>query len=472
MLTRVLPERLGCRMEFELITNEGRGGSWPFLQEQLLREDLCYVRAAISYVMTSGVRAVKETLEETIESGVSVSVIFGSDFMLSQSDALEMLLDIGVDLYVYDAARSYHPKLWILDLEDGKAVFQGSSNLSLSALRFNVEANVLLTGSDTELAEYDEFWSAIAQSSRPFSRRDLQQYRDAEATMAITLLDFVGDEQPNAVELLDAHVQRWQRYISEPHKLGHLEKWRGWYFLPEHGELDLSKLRELGRVIAEIRALPEYGRTGSASFKPDVAGVRNAARVIRRAGVIYAKEHTDEEIRVLFVRQQRNYLVKLGFLRQLSGDRYEVTDDGEALSEASSDVEFVDLLTSGMETVTWAFGPIAFYPFLRDLLDRLPDKRIYEDELSLIAIHSYHHTELEGIAALVTLMRELSAARLKKFVDRSYERLESLLGKHAGISSFGHYIQKVEDLMVALGGTRDIDYVSATDDTQAYLELA
>src|SRR5688572_1899392 len=107
----------------------------------------------------------------------------------------------------------------------------------------------------------------------------------------------------------------------------------------------------------------------------------------------------------------------------VSGSAFRITDSGEAFQAARTNARRAALFTHALSLKKWPFGPIAFYPFLLEVIERVPDRRIYYDEMNLIVIHSYHRAERQGIVNLVAAYRGLPAEERGRLAQDADQRL-------------------------------------------------
>lgn len=424
--------------------------------------------------MSSGVRELEHDLERLVKSQVPITIVFGDDFHLTQSGALSRLMSIGCELRLYaDEARvGYHPKLWIIDyMDDTRMVIVGSSNLSRGGLVSNAEASVVMHGTSAELDAFEEIWSSFADNAHEFTAADLMSYIDSETATAVPPPRRGRVSAREMVDEIQRHIERWQRFIAHPHRIGQSERWRGWYLVPEQGQLTEAKLKELGQILRALRERPQYRGEGMVSLGTDATGVANAVTALRSAGVTTAHPFSDRQRRDLFVRQQRLYLQTFHWLEEVDREHFRITRPGERFLGAQTDIKRAHLFTEAMSLKKWPFGPLAYYPFLQDLLARVPDRRLYYDEMDLIVIHSYHRAELTGIANLVTAYRGLPdqlRIQLRNWADR---RLRAKLQAHAGGTAYGRYRRKIADLLVAFGTTTGLEYVAVAPEDRSYVQL-
>lgn len=424
--------------------------------------------------MQSGSSIIRNDLSDLLAGETDVTVVFGDDFRLSESAALKSLMDLGCSLRLYanEGYPGFHPKMWLIDYsDDARAAVIGSSNLSRGGLISNAEANVILEGPNHELAEFDIFWHAVMSASHQFTDADLESYVDSERTAATPPKTATATSSVGATaQLVREHIARWQRFIKHPDRIGQSERWRGWYLVPEQGQLTPAKLLELSKVLNVILTQPEYAQEGFIQFGTDSAGISNAVAVLDQVGITTQHTYTDRKRRDWFVRQQGLYLKTFEFTREIARQRFEVTTLGLNFAEAQSDQERQRLFTIAMSRKQWAFG-LTFYPFLRQIIDRVPERRLYYDEMSLIVIHSYHQAEMQGIVNLVAAYRGLPDDVRSSVSEDADHHLRQLLDQYAGDSAYGRYRRKVADLMVAFGATVGFRFVTADLEERSYLEL-
>lgn len=451
------------------------GPTWAVIRSRLCARPVRSVRCAISYIMQSGSRIIRNDLSDLLATGTDVTVVFGDDFRLSESAALRLLMQLGCNmrLYANDMHPGFHPKMWLIDYaDDTRAAIIGSSNLSRGGLISNAEANIILEGTNHELDEIDIFWQTVISASHEFTDTDLENYEDSERTAVIPPRTATAISSVEATaQLVREHIARWQRFIEHPYRIGQSERWRGWYLVPEQGQLTPDKLLELSRVLDAILTRPAYTQEGSIEFGTDNAGISNAVAVLDQAGITTRHRFTDQHRRELFVRQQRLYLQTFEFTREIAGQRFEVTTLGLDFARAQSDEERQRLFTVAMSRKQWPFGPLAFYPFLRQVIARVPERRLYYDEMNLIVIHSYHQAEMQGIVNLVAAYRGLPDAVRHSVSEDADHHLRQLLDQYAGSTAYGRYRRKVDDLMVAFGTTVGFQFVDGDPEDRSYLEL-
>lgn len=99
----------------------------------------------VAFLMESGVRLLEKDLKEVKNKNIPIRILTGNYLNITQPSALYLLKDIlgdKVDLRFYkEKTRSFHPKAYIFENENGGEIFIGSSNISRSALTTGIEWN-------------------------------------------------------------------------------------------------------------------------------------------------------------------------------------------------------------------------------------------------------------------------------------------------------------------------------------------
>jgi hypothetical protein len=200
-------------------------------------------------------------------------------------------------------------------------------------------------------------------------------------------------------------------------------------------------------------------------------GIKNTNRIVRRSGITYAIRRTRAAIRELFIRQQKNYLIRLGFIEEISRNKLRITDRGVELGAAINSSEMREAFSLSLQNMSWPHGNIYFYPFLLELLKRMPDKRLYQSEIDLFIIHTYNKVQFENRVEIIKMFRSLPIQRRKDLYSWTHNQLGTLLRTHRNDSAHGHYKGKVRELMIAFGCTSQLRYVDRNDPIQNYLAM-
>jgi hypothetical protein len=227
-------------------------------------------------------------------------------------------------------------------------------------------------------------------------------------------------------------------------------------------------------VLEVIKNSEEYDREGYASFSTSRKDIKYVNSVIKKAGITYKQQSADEDLkRDWFIRQQKNYLERLGFLREYKSDKYEITNLGDELVDTNiaDEIGLRSVYTKGLSNIVWAWGNIKFFKFLVQLMSSLPKNRVYFHELSLIASHTYHDEQMDSIQKLVLMFRFIQKNEKVKLIKKLEDKLEKELVSHRNLSAFGHYQGKVESLLCNSGYAIGLKYYYNESEMEKYIEI-
>ena len=109
----------------------------------------------ISFLMESGVKLLREELNDLLERKIPLRILTGNYLNITQPSALYLLKDImkgNIDLRFYNVKnKSFHPKAYIFNYENDGEIFIGSSNMSKSALTSGIEWNYRIKSEDNSV---------------------------------------------------------------------------------------------------------------------------------------------------------------------------------------------------------------------------------------------------------------------------------------------------------------------------------
>jgi HKD family nuclease len=128
--------------------------------------------AFVAFVSVGGLNNIIEQLVEFRENGGKIRLYLGVDLNATSKEALEKLLELGIESYIIYSPNSiiYHPKIYAFEGHTVTRAIIGSSNLTQSGLFQNIEASVCIDFANDEengtafLADmYDQFNTIINQ---------------------------------------------------------------------------------------------------------------------------------------------------------------------------------------------------------------------------------------------------------------------------------------------------------------------
>ena len=119
----------------------------------------------VAFASGSGIAALTPYITDAKDAGMKIRVILGIDQKGTSKEALDAVLDWGVDAYVYhtDSRNIFHPKVYLFENEDIFTLIVGSNNLTVPGLVQNVECSLLIKDikSNPVHKEFYDYWKAI-----------------------------------------------------------------------------------------------------------------------------------------------------------------------------------------------------------------------------------------------------------------------------------------------------------------------
>ncbi|PHS62802.1 MAG: hypothetical protein COB12_10315 [Flavobacterium sp.] len=127
----------------------------------------------VAFLRKPGLDYLKPFIKRAREENRNVTFYVGIDERVTSQEALELLLELDTETYVYySESYIYHPKIYLFEGEKNRIII-GSSNLTKSGLFYNVESSILLdfTNNDKSglkvLNQLKEFYSSLLDFSDP-----------------------------------------------------------------------------------------------------------------------------------------------------------------------------------------------------------------------------------------------------------------------------------------------------------------
>ena len=143
-----------------------------FIIDSLKSENYDSFKAYVAFVSTGGLKNIIGQLVEFKNAGKEIKLYVGVDLNATSKEALEKLLEHGIETYVIYSPNNiiYHPKIYAFEGAEIKRAIIGSSNLTESGLFQNIEASVCVdfdtdneNGNEFLVDIYDHFNTIISQ---------------------------------------------------------------------------------------------------------------------------------------------------------------------------------------------------------------------------------------------------------------------------------------------------------------------
>lgn len=148
---------------------------------------------SVAFINFSGLQLLLEPLKEAAKKGIKGKIITSTYLNFTDAKALEKIKgfdNINLKVFVTDKEIGFHTKAYIFEYEDSYKVIIGSSNITQSALKSNIEWNVeIVSKQDTYfikevLKEYDSLWENCEVADADFIQRYADFLKSIKSTQA------------------------------------------------------------------------------------------------------------------------------------------------------------------------------------------------------------------------------------------------------------------------------------------------
>lgn len=136
-------------------------------------ESFTQITIFVAFLRKPGLDYLAPFIKQARKENRNVTFYVGIDERVTSKEALELLLELDTETYIYYSdSYIYHPKIYLFE-GDRNRIITGSSNLTKSGLFYNVESSILLdfTNSDKSglkiINQLKEFYSSFFDFSDP-----------------------------------------------------------------------------------------------------------------------------------------------------------------------------------------------------------------------------------------------------------------------------------------------------------------
>lgn len=128
---------------FTDISNESVG---QLIIDSLADETFSHFTVIVAFASEGGVRSIIDHLKNAKKHLTNIEFYIGVDQQATSHEALNLLLESGVDSYIYHTVSHiiFHPKIYIFEGEKQGKIIIGSSNLTIQGLFQNMEASLVV----------------------------------------------------------------------------------------------------------------------------------------------------------------------------------------------------------------------------------------------------------------------------------------------------------------------------------------
>lgn len=278
----------------KLIVNSQKGNLLKELKESL-SECISYY-FSVAFINFSGLQLLLDSFKELDERGVKGNIITSTYLNFTEPKALEKLRGFNnIDLKVFIAEREkgFHTKAYIFENKDNYKIIIGSSNITQSALKSNVEWNVMvISKKETEfvqevLEEYKGLWDSTGYVDDEF----LSKYKSFVTTIK-------KGESKNLVEFNDYK-------IIKPN------------IMQKDALENLNRLRSLGENKALVIAATGTGKTYMSAFDVLQFNPKKLLFIVHREDILRSAEKTYKSL-------TKNKNIETGFY---TGNKKDIKSD-------------------------------------------------------------------------------------------------------------------------------------------------
>ena len=165
-------------VEKKLIVNSAKGNLLRELVKSMRECERFYF--SVAFINFSGLQLLLDPLKEAEKRGIKGKIITSTYLNFTDAKALEKIREFNnVDLKVFvtDKEIGFHTKAYIFEYRDSYKVIIGSSNITQSALKSNIEWNVEIITKENGrfiqdvLKEYDYLWNMSENADEDFIKR-------------------------------------------------------------------------------------------------------------------------------------------------------------------------------------------------------------------------------------------------------------------------------------------------------------
>ncbi|MBT2655017.1 DEAD/DEAH box helicase [Bacillus sp. ISL-18] len=165
-------------VEKKLIVNSAKGNLLRELVKSMRECERFYF--SVAFINFSGLQLLLDPLMEAEKRGIKGRIITSTYLNFTDAKALEKIREFNnVDLKVFvtDKEIGFHTKAYIFEYKDSYKVIIGSSNITQSALKSNIEWNVEIITKENGrfikdvLKEYDFLWNMSENADEDFIKR-------------------------------------------------------------------------------------------------------------------------------------------------------------------------------------------------------------------------------------------------------------------------------------------------------------
>lgn len=165
-------------MEKELIVNSESGNLLKELVQSIQECERFYF--SVAFINFSGLQLLLDPIKDAEKKGTKGKIITSTYLNFTDAKALEKIKEfsnVELKVFVTDKEIGFHTKAYIFEYKDHFKVIIGSSNITQSALKSNIEWNVKIVSKDDAhfikevIKEYNHLWEMSREADSDFIKR-------------------------------------------------------------------------------------------------------------------------------------------------------------------------------------------------------------------------------------------------------------------------------------------------------------
>ncbi len=426
------------------------------------------IKLLVAYV-NSGVVSKLRPVADILKKKTKKQLICNLDMGITDPGALQEFIRWGFEIKRYEMSRgTFHPKVWLFLSEGGSSCIIGSANATGAALSNNIEVGVLIGREENEsfweqtVGYFDylckepnsQFLSLPVLKELADQKERAKRWKSQRRREALSQTeDSVEDKELSlAKDFVEGWINLWNKEIASGlvHSR-HPAIGRGWYIIPDQGYINdetMLLLQKITRIMEGGLLMP------SGSPNPKLRKILD----LISSKFVGKKQKMDS--RSKFVRQEKNYLIRLGFcyhpLTQTgtkNAAELLLTDYGRQLSEAKNIAEIKSVYTDAM--TEYRYQGLPLLEFIRVLLTKL--EYVTFDEFNFFVKHAWSADDLDRVCEIIRVFRHASAEQKKNFVERTNRLLREKV-ERSGASVVSNYKKSAGHTLSALGWCEGLDF--------------
>jgi superfamily II DNA or RNA helicase/HKD family nuclease/uncharacterized protein YbcV (DUF1398 family) len=260
-------------IEKRLIVNSDKGNLLTELVSSMNKCKRFYF--SVAFINFSGLQLLLDQLKEANEKGVTGKILTSTYLNFTDAKALEKIKifsNVDLKVFVTDKEIGFHTKAYIFEYESWYKVIIGSSNITQSALKSNIEWNVEIVSKEDAhfikdvLREYESLWNMSVEADEDFIKRYNDFLKSIKNTQSAQRLIYENAEYiiPN----------RMQRRATE----------------------NLERLRHFGERKALVIAATGTGKTYMSAFDVKSYQPKRLLFIVHREEILRKAKETFEKL--------------------------------------------------------------------------------------------------------------------------------------------------------------------------------